>query len=286
MSILTKISVVVLTVLILAASVVFINMATVSANYRDAWERQQTRNDVLQQENRQYALERDQLQQQWERSQRDLADSENEKRALQQTTQATVDRLTADKVGMETALQKATATSDGLQTTLGKERERFVAMQERQKSTWDALNDANSRIRDLVNTLADRELQIDRGLRTIDQYRKRISDLEVQNKDYAQQLEDLRAGKAPTTAAADGGTTPAEESPIIYGTIAVLRPNGLAGINVGSRQGIREGMKMIIYRDGHFVGHLEIGHVEEDSAGGVIEDQTMAPAIGDQVKSR
>lgn len=104
-----------------------------------------------------------------------------------------------------------------------------------------------------------------------------------------QELYDRLKGTAVMPAAVDGEQpiSPAPSAaagPKITGTITAVRDN-MASINIGSVKGVREGMTLYVYRDDHFVAHLEIIEVSDTEATGRIFDprQGEAPQTGDKV---
>ena len=68
----------------------------------------------------------------------------------------------------------------------------------------------------------------------------------------------------------------------IVGTITAVSQD-VASINIGSANGVKAGMKLLIGRGGDFVAYMRIEEVELDSAAGVIVDKEKDPKRGDKV---
>ena len=57
-------------------------------------------------------------------------------------------------------------------------------------------------------------------------------------------------------------------------------------INAGSNQGVKRGMKLIVFRDDKFVGYLQIVQVDANQAAGSLTRKIRPPAKGDTVVDR
>jgi len=71
----------------------------------------------------------------------------------------------------------------------------------------------------------------------------------------------------------------------ITGTIKAV-DNQLVAVNVGSANGIKKGMKLIVYRGGTFVGHIRIQQVTLAESVGLVIDKKMNPQPGDKATTR
>ena len=74
--------------------------------------------------------------------------------------------------------------------------------------------------------------------------------------------------------------TPAGQA--VSGKVTAVH-DGVASINIGRAKGIKEKMKLKVFRGGKFVAHLRIDLVEPDSAAGVILNKKLDVVQGDEV---
>ncbi len=141
----------------------------------------------------------------------------------------------------------------------------------------DAENAANTR---LTKELRQKSADYDR-VELIGRSRlERISELEEALKERVKQLSEALAGRPIVAGAAPLPEAGAE----ITGTItAVIPAENVASINVGSAQGVRKGMKLVIYRGAKLVGWLRIEDVELQQAAGIIVEKQIDPMQGDKV---
>jgi uncharacterized protein (DUF3084 family) len=118
----------------------------------------------------------------------------------------------------------------------------------------------------------------------------RLEQLARRRIEQVQELQDeidrLRTQVASGGGAGAGTAAVAPTSPDqLVGTITAVRGD-YASINIGSAQGIQQGMRLVIYRGGDFVADIRVDEVELQQAAGVILDRRLDPMQGDKVTNR
>ncbi|MCJ7544851.1 MAG: hypothetical protein MUP47_09885 [Phycisphaerae bacterium] len=280
MGTLTKISIVVLVVLILLACPVFITQATVGPHYRQAYDRQELENQLLAQSVRagelvvkQTTLERDRL----------AAALTRDSGAMQ----TEIDQLKAE---LALARQRSAKLDNDLSLIngeLAKLRADYESNTERTKTLTQQrdegfakiqmLNDESRRLTDL---LKQTQLDMDRQGAIIKTLREQL----VERDDRLRQLEQEHgvstAAKPPPAPGAG-----ARSDVTINGTVTGVRGD-LASINVGSAKGVKPGMQLVIYRGSEYVAKLRVDQVDVGQSAGIISDKRLDPLQGDKVTDR
>ena len=281
MSTLTKVLIVVFVVLAILCSVVFIQAANTTINYRDAY------NDQVRK-----ALEA--------RAAADLAIAQ--KNALQTdmtTTLASRDEAIKQRDSRITDLQSQLATAKldlGSATNRGALLDTTVAglkdtLQTQQKinTTLDQQLGQERKLnvqlmdqsQDLQQALAERSLNLNNAMEAVKMLRDQLADRD-------RTIEDLRQARATGAAPGQTATTVSPATPI-KGEIKLL-DDGLAMINVGSADGVTEGMRFTIYRTtadkAEFIGYLSVSTVYPDRAAGVLSELQKAPQVGDKATTK
>ncbi len=80
-----------------------------------------------------------------------------------------------------------------------------------------------------------------------------------------------------------------EEAPVVSDQITgaiVAIGQGIASINIGSANGVKQNMEFIIYRGKEYVGKLTVKRVRVAESAGVVTYQKQSPAEGDRVVNR
>lgn len=280
MGILTKISVVVLVVLILLACPVFITQATVGPAYRQAYDRQEREKDLLAQSVRaselvlkQAILERDRF-----------AAALTQDRLAMQTE---IDQLRAD---LSEARQRSTKLDNDLSLIngeLAKLRADYQSNTERTKTLTQQRDEAftkvqmlNDETRRLTDLLKQTQLDMERQGAIIKTLREQL----VERDDRLRQLEQeygVSTAARTTTAPVAG----ARSDVPINGTVTSVRGE-LASINVGSAKGVKPGMQLIIYRGSEYVAKLRVDQVDVGQSAGIISEKRLDPLQGDKVTDR
>ncbi len=277
MNILTKISVVVLVVLVLFGCVTMINMAVVPPNYKDQYAAEKARNEGFAQHAQQAQLVAKRLQSDLELERanaknvgdtsskdltartRELEEAKNENASLKVSLgklNTSMEKLAADQVALG-------LRNEALAKELNEERKskNDVAAEARQSS--DKLNQATLE-------LERRDKQMDFQKEEIDRLKQVVSDLES------------KKGGVASATATDG--TPSGPAPKVNGTLTAIK-GGIASINIGSTKGVKQGMMFMIYREGQFVAELEVREVDDSAAAGVVVKKKLDPMQGDKVQS-
>ena len=286
MSILTKICVVLVLVVSVAASGVFLRVVSVERSWKYAYEKQKDRADVadLTAHNDKIAL------------QSKVAEIEVVHGELRGQKKALADEKTAhaaDKAASAQAGAVQQGNFDSLKASfveLGKDLEASLAMQkqlsEEKTALTKAVGAANEVARGLKKDLDEATVKI-RRLDTMSRhYALLIKDLRGENQELRQELElrppaETVAGKGGDGAVAAPVTPPGQG---VSGKVTAVH-DGVASINVGRAKGIKEKMMLKVFRGGTFVSHLRIDLVEPDSAAGVILDKKLDVVQGDEVST-
>lgn len=272
MSILTKISVVVLVVLVLFSVPVFITQATVPKSWQAAYDDEVKKNSVLELQGRHANLALNQAVRENEQIRKELSDV---RAAMSQETRRLQNQLEVargNNADLRNELRKVTTTLTDLQGNLKLETEQRVILQ----GQLDVARKENDRYKTVNRRLED---QLKENRAEVDRLGKVAGVLREQLAEREQRVRDLE------TQITEGPKTEEkvpEAMPQIDGTVTSVRGD-LAGINLGSAKGIRAGMKLIIYRGSQFVGYLRVQEVEVDQAAGTVFEKRMNPIRGDKV---
>jgi hypothetical protein len=277
LSILTKICVVLVLIVSVAASGAFLRIVSVQRSWRNAYNKQIDRADIA-----------------------DLT-AANDKIALQKVvaqlaTERETGRVQAKALANEqiahasdkTAAAQATAVLQGgldsynaSLTELGKAYEASTAMQKQlseEKATLAAaVASSNEVARGLKRDFDEATVQIRRLDTMAKHYALLIKDLRSENKELQTEV-----AKNPTVASASSGTIVAPPGQVVSGRITAVL-DGVASINIGRAKGIKEKMVLKVFRGGKYVCHLRIDLVQPDSSAGVILDKKLAVLQGDEV---
>ncbi len=282
MSILTKICIVLLAVVALLVTPIFITQATVPANYRLAYEKEVQETNAALQTSRQYQLAaanaRDQLARLQQATSENKAELQRRLADLQRkldAKQIEVASLTGKIDGVQQSLER-------LEIAYNKEIEYRNTLVTQLKDARESLDKLTAQNRQLSDTLRSTQSQVVRLRKALQMQEEIVAEKEAEIRELVGKVEDLkRTGATASTGTDDGGVSaPANVS----GKITAVR-NGLASINIGSAQGVKEGMKLMVYRGDNFVSYLRVEEVRVDRAVGTIADQVLQPAQDDKVAS-
>lgn len=280
MNILTKICVVVLSVLVILACPIFIKQATTGPNYRLAWQQEQLRSkayelEAMNEKNAHNAtrLQRDQARAELLRlgDQRKVdADKMTAELAATRSTVASLENnlavLAAKVGGLEREAANFNQRNDSLAAQLAEARKEN-----------DDLSKEVVRVSELIKQTEAEKARTEQLARV---YQETIRGLEEEN-------DNLRKARPASSAAAPG--QPGQASPVaaeeIIGTIDAIKGN-LASINIGSAKGVAKNMRLIIYRGTTLVGFLRVDEVDVDQAAGIVVDRRVDPMQGDKVTTR
>lgn len=283
MSILTKISIVLLVVLVLPTSVVIIQQASQLPWYMDAYEGLGIQVENVNQANRHLQLALEEAQDQGNRHAAAEQAAVAEKNTLREALQAQINDLVVEKLGMAGELAKLTTALQGLHENLKTEIEGRVRLRGELNDSRAQTNKLKDHVNQLNAALMDKEVAIARLERTVQKFRE---DITIREKEIANLQRMLTEQGRPADAATVGpGTGVVIEPPKIQGTITAV-DNDVASINIGAAKGIKKGMKLIVFRDGNFVAFLQVQLVDLNSAAGVIVNKRLEPRATDKVKTR
>jgi predicted RNase H-like nuclease (RuvC/YqgF family) len=268
---------VVLLVLVLLAVPVFITQATIGPNWRHAYEQERKRSDGLKMDARSEMLAHSKT-----IAERDAAITELQK--TRQDKKMELDRLTGQLIGERTRtaglqndLNRLATEVAGLKAeaqTFNKRNEMLASELDAARLDIASLNKELLRVSDL---LKQSEAEKDRLDKTVRVQVERVRSLE-------EELDQLRATGAVAKATTGKDTVAIPDQPII-GTITTVKGD-YASINIGSAQGIKRNMPLIIYRGDQLVARLRVDEVDSVEAAGIILDRQLDPIPGDKVTTR
>jgi len=271
LNILTKVCVVVLLILVLVASVVFINVATVPQNYRKFYADEKTRAD---------------LNEQAVRTQKLVANRQAEEIDTLKGDKATLLAKVADLTqqqpdAVSIQIKKLMEQIETANTSLLKLEMHVKAMGDRNALLATQLDEERAKV-----LLGQKQRGSDIAEQTqlrgkLDRAERVVRALERQLQDRDERIGELEKQTAPGAAGA-GAAIAAPTQGLVTATITAVRGDH-ASINVGIAQGVARGQKLYIYRNASFVGYLRIDDVDEAQAAGTIVDKQLDPAIGDKV---
>jgi len=278
LNILTKICVVFLVVTSLVAAVVFINLATVPQNWRDKYNREEKAHSLLKAKSQ----GQDEINSQLSSDLNNLRKSLAEQKTKAQAQQA---MLIADKGRLNLViadLNRKLAASATTPRDAGKAATEYLYKQQQAlKAAWDAESKAKLKMIELESQLLAEQAKnkrLEKALRVTQEKAQSQKDMITRLNDRLGELEVLKESKPGQTLSAP---LPAIK---LTGTISDVDDN-LASVNIGSAQGLKAGMKLIVYRGDQFVGHLKIETVGASESAGVIVNRRLAPQRGDKVTS-
>jgi predicted nucleic acid-binding Zn-ribbon protein len=277
---LTKISVVILLVLIVIATPVFIMQATIAPNWRIAYRRAEDRAELADAATQQAQLALNRAMQEL-RTVREAAESGAEEK--QQEISRLEDELSTWKTRsaeLQNSLEKLTTNVTGLEKEIQAANQRTEQLAQQlstSRETIDRLRQENIQVSDLLRDVEARNERLEKQARVLQEQKIALEE----------ELADLRDRIASGEVAAGGAetvTTPAVTQDLT-GTVTAVRGD-YASVNLGSAQGVQRGMQMIIYRGDQFVANLRVEEVDIAQAAGIITDRRLDPQQGDKVTNR
>ncbi len=273
MNILTKICAVVLLILVLVASVVFINMATVPQNWRMNYERE---------------MMRAQLNEQAVRTQKLLTNRQAEEINALKSDKGTlltqIAKLEQDKVPNPEGIlvRQLTEQNQALSTSLAKLQLDVDAAGKRNELLAKQLDDGRVKTASLQEQIGRNITELTQEVGKRERAERVVRALERQLQDRDERIAELEKQAVGGAAAGAAGAIAAVPQGQVTATITAVRGDH-ASINVGVAQGVARGQKLYIYRNASFVGYLRIDEADEAQAAGTIVDKQLDPAIGDKV---
>lgn len=285
MNILTKISAVVLLVIVLAAAPVFIKMAMVAPETAGQLRESRDGLAAAEQAARHAELALQSAQQQRDRFQEALAASQSAHAADLDRLQSEIQQKELANTRLQGELTSLKETLAGLQAGFDAINQRLAFAQEKLEEYRSRFADAQEQNRLLSSDLAAARLSQDRTEQLIAKLREDLASKEDQIRRLEQTL--ARGGSSAETAdEAVGDLLPGPVAEVdLRGTITAVEDD-VASINIGSAKGVRKGMRLVVYRDSQFVGFLQVQLVYPDAAAGIIVEKRLEPMQGDKVKTR
>jgi predicted Holliday junction resolvase-like endonuclease len=270
LNILTKICAVVLLILVLVASVVFINMATVPQNYRQLYEEQRLKAQINGQDTRLQKLVTNRLME-------ENNALKSERGALLTQIAELNQRLVPDPPSI--LVKKLMEQNEAANTMLAKLQLAVKAAGDRNDLLAKQLEDERVKIAALQEQIGRNITELTQEVGKRERAERVVRALERQLQDREERIKELETQVAGGAAS---GAIAAVSPGMVTATITAVRGDH-ASINVGVAQGVALKQKLYIYRNASFVGYLRIDEVDEAQAAGTIVDKQLDPAIGDKV---
>ena len=273
MNILTKICVVVLLILVLVASVVFINTATVPQNYRMLYEREKLKATLNGQDSRLQKLVTN-------RQAEEIDTLKGNKAELLRQIADLTQQLVPNPVSIQT--RKLMEQIEAANTRLAELQLNVKAMGDRNELLAKQLADERVKTASLQEQIGRDIAELTQLRGKLERSERVVRALERQLQDRDERIAELEKQAVGGAAAGSAGAITAVPQGQVTATISAVRGDH-ASINVGAAQGVARGQKLYIYRNASFVGYLRIDEVDEAQAAGTIVDKQLDPAIGDKV---
>ncbi len=284
MSILTKMCVVLLVVVLLAASPVFIRQATAIPHYKKLLEAEQIRGKLLDQDRKAKDLALERANGEIKRLAADLEVKKvdlngqiavlqgevTKARLAQNDSAALAKRLEIQIAQLQTIAADAAKRTDvaladaaELRKTINKQNEDMILVKDQNSQLQAGLR----RAEELVRVYKEREAEA-------------VRDLEAKQEMLAKYAE--IAGPYDQLVKRGSGTGAGAGD--IRATILAVKDR-IASINAGTAKGVKAGMRLVVYRNDRFVGYLKVIEVEAQEAAGLIIESVLEAQQGDKVTS-
>jgi len=281
---LTKVFIVVLAFFAVVVSMLVIQYTAQSTNFRqlaDEWHSNYTQEQTLRQaSDNQNKIVQSHLEKVISTQQEELAKQRSE-----------MDKISADMASMKNELlaeRQKTASLTGQVTQLTNMVNAGDAERKLLQGQLEQVRKDNSGLRTDNFKLAETNQKLDLQKQL---YEQEIRLLKEQNFSLGERLEKLRSGgrvvegtDAPPATGQVQPATESEGSPII-GKITDVR-DSLAGISIGSAQGVKDGMEFIVYRGSQYLGKLRINKVLPEQAAGELLQKQGNIRAGDKVTDK
>jgi len=275
LSILTKIFIVVLSVLVLIAAPVFISMAVTPYNWKVAYENQKKRADVADAN----AANQTAAAQVWKEYYQSVSNSFNDARSAFQTTLAGKDK---DLAARESEAKAASNQVNTLSASVKAMQDQLTVQSGLAETVRTKLGEAEKANNALTVQVNQYQTLSSSQLAEIERLTRTVTELKIQAAQYQQEVAELRSKIEAAGAKSDAA--PASATPI-QATVTAVQ-DGLAQVNVGSADGVKKGMQFTVYRGGDFVAHLRISEVNSNSSAGNLIDITRTVKQGDKAATK
>ena len=279
LSILTKISIVVLVVLVLLACPVFITQATVVPDYRDQCKALQLKVTNL-------SHDYNRVGQALKAANQTLMDRDGELIRLKTASSNEIRKLQEEKVlqaGKSAYLRDSLAT---LAAGLDEQLNMVLNVNKRNHNKDKLAAEQRIRINDLVKENTSLENQLDKReqeVKLANQAARVYHEKFIESEEVVVDLKNKLAVALQSGSGSTGTSTAVQPAVELKGTILAVE-KGIASINIGSAKGVKVGMKLVIYREKiGFVGRLKILQVDANQAGGIVVDAKTKALPGDKI---
>ncbi len=280
MSTLTKVAILVLVVLILLATPLFIQQASVPQNWRSAYDQLKQKLAISEGDRQVQVLAADTWKQSYLAQKAKYDDLAQTSQNEAEQNRIGLANLRQDLAVRDSQLQQLTANYNGIKAELQKAVD-FNAQQAKDlKQVQKDLADTQEQARQLRDKVQEDATQIE--LLTQSQ---RVAAAQLTEKEA--ELADLkRAGASAGANGAAGAAKPVPSAgPRIEGSITAVKGD-TASLNIGAASGVKQGMEFIIFRGPDFVAHLQISLVNASTSAGVIVDAQRDVKQGDKATNK
>lgn len=275
MSTLTKISIVLMVLLAIVASVLFIQLSNTTANYRDAWEAQKrmvaartalvgTRDGQL-----------DRLKNQYNALKTQSGDDLASRQQLLDGKQRELDSALGRIASLETTVANLQAANAGLTASVKQQVSHNSKLSQLLDTQLSAAQTLKAKLRDLELSLKTEKQEREHA----------IAAAMAMNQDLVKAMEKVKALEDEILSyrgVKDRDISPTPISPIEARVTAVDIKENAASINVGSASGVKKGMQFFLSRGDQLVGVLRVLSVDSNSSAGLLSDIQMTPQAGDK----
>jgi hypothetical protein len=282
LSILTKISVVILVVASIVASVVFTALATVQPNWKHSFDQERQAYQRLDGRCQEYMADAVQARTQLTNASSDFVNKQATAVDNLYKQQQTSRQLTNINAGLASNANIFAAKLTALQRSLEKNRVTLKQYKAERDEARLALTNSSKHSNSIANELANVQGINEQLQLNLKGARETVAELKTQLAQKDDTIDKLRRSGGKIQKVATGEVLSGDP---ITGTITAV-DNQLIAVNVGSANGIEKGMKLIVYRGGTFVGQIRIQQVKLDESVGLVIDKKMNPQPGDKATTR
>lgn len=287
MSVLTKVFVVLVSILSVILVALIVPFVSNSENYRQ--ELQDVRNELIKAQSRARLFQNDIAAVQKEDSQRVLL-LEKEKADLVGQMTGLKERLnTSDIDNQQNVAKIATFEADWARLTAANQQHAQVnaQLQDELKRRREQAIDQQTKMIQLVDRNMELESQIQAQTRQVRRIREKLTQLEERNVDLEGKLAQLPPEwQAKLVAEEMSSTNPIIPQTPITGQITGVQTLGaemFVQVNVGRNDGVEENMKFLVHRGDQFLGTLIVTTVDAASSAGRLELLQGEVAVGDAI---
>jgi restriction endonuclease len=263
----------------LVASVIFINLATTQANWRMGYEQKNVNLGNLQADYAATMSEKAILAEQVAKLNQGQTETEKQLRMSLDACKRENSQLTLANTQLETQLTNISTQIATLAKTYDGTLDHNKQLTSNLTAAWEKLNEKQEQVATMSDALKEEQARATRLAANLQVSSQTVMELKRM---IAQLNDKLATVEATTPTTEDDQIVVADRQ--IMGTVTAVSDN-LASINVGTAHGVKQGMKLIVYRGDQFVGTLKVEEVRPNEAAGILMNQRLAPMQGDRVTS-